>query len=624
MLKHFLDGGQARIKQTLQRGYAPPHFAHNLELILVEDSRSPTSMSMRSKLASTRERIARLRTLDPVTLIWWTTAFPMRQWSGGRNMSSRTFAALVRRAPDFAAEMEPLLGIIRDELKLLAEVHKTSRAVQDLLLAVSRDHASGSRSITPNTDVQSPKNQYVVLTGAQPQFPALLPHLLRQGVEASRKYQQEKDKGARLSTAIQAFIPTVPMEKDAYVMLSIGSNEVWGLLHELGILDQIVKEPKAGATEGELLDRIEIFRHQPYRSKSDRKWGPVLIVGGSGRLGYFIARELLQQPECDRVVSISRSSAVANACEGVEYRVADIRDGEAVAAIMAEVRPETIINSASPPHTDETVTSKTEFEEFFGEAQEKLLAAARRFGSRYLVFTSSSSVIQGYNHYDADETAPMWPENSRAYPYWVQRAKMENRLLAADSPELQSVALRLPLIVGERDYAFVPSMVKALEDGQTGVQIGSGYGKLTTVSADDAARAHVLALRGLMRPGNDVHGEAFYIIGKKPVISFQAMARVVWVEAGWKPSPPSITVPDWAAKTLVAACEMITWPLGITPPLTVHMLRIMCNTWTYNDTKARERLGYVPRDDTVDALRKGTREFLANRDEHRKSGPNHP
>lgn len=152
MLKQFLEGGQARIKQTLQRGYAPAHFTHNLELILVEDSRSSTSLSMRSKLASTRDRIARLRTLDPVTLIWWAVAFPMRQWSGGRKMSSCTFAALVWRAPDFATEMKPLLGAVMDDLKMLAEVHRKSRAIQDLLLAVAMDPAPGSRSITQKTD----------------------------------------------------------------------------------------------------------------------------------------------------------------------------------------------------------------------------------------------------------------------------------------------------------------------------------------------------------------------------------------------------------------------------------------------------------------------------------------
>ncbi|EHA45727.1 hypothetical protein MGG_10346 [Pyricularia oryzae 70-15] len=261
MLKQFLEGGQARIKQTLQRGYAPAHFTHNLELILVEDSRSSTSLSMRSKLASTRDRIARLRTLDPVTLIWWAVAFPMRQWSGGRKMSSCTFAALVWRAPDFATEMKPLLGAVMDDLKMLAEVHRKSRAVQDLLLAVAMDPAPGSRSITQKTDAQLLQNEYVALTGAQPQFPAVLPHVLRQGIEASQKYQQERDKGLPLSTAIKVFIPTVPMGKDAYLMLSIGSTEVWGLLHELGIIDQTVREPRAGDTNDELLDQIELFQH---------------------------------------------------------------------------------------------------------------------------------------------------------------------------------------------------------------------------------------------------------------------------------------------------------------------------------------------------------------------------
>jgi hypothetical protein len=34
---------------------------------------------------------------------------------------------------------------------------------------------------------------------------------------------------------------------------------------------------------------------------------------------------------------------------------------------------------------------------------------------------------------------------------------------------------------------------------------------IATVSADDAAIAHVVARRALLKLGSDVHGEAFYI-----------------------------------------------------------------------------------------------------------------
>jgi sterol-4alpha-carboxylate 3-dehydrogenase (decarboxylating) len=343
-------------------------------------------------------------------------------------------------------------------------------------------------------------------------------------------------------------------------------------------------------------------------NESHAKWGPILIVGGSGRLGYFIALQLLQQPECGRVVSVSRSNKIAHPCDGVEYRVADVRDSDALGNVMREVMPETIINSAAPAHVN-TVTPSSEFEQVFVKGQDTLMALAQQVGTKYIICTTSSSVIEGYNHVQADETVPLWPENSAAFPYWVQRARAEKRLLAVDSATFQTVSLRLPLIIGEREYAFVPAMLKTMKEGNTGVQIGSDHGLLATVSGNDAARAHILALRALMKPRNDVHGEAFYITGKT-ALSFWTMARIIWNEAGWEQEKAPFVMPEWVAKLMAVGSETIMRPFGIEPQLTMHMLRFMCNTWTYDGSKARDRLRYVPEDDTEDQLRKSVRWHL--------------
>ncbi|UKZ81613.1 hypothetical protein TrVFT333_009385 [Trichoderma virens FT-333] len=341
------------------------------------------------------------------------------------------------------------------------------------------------------------------------------------------------------------------------------------------------------------------------------KWGTILIVGGSGRLGYYIAQELLKQPECSRVVSISRSSKIAHHCDGVEYHTCDIREKEALEATLRQFMPETIINTAAPAHTSES-TPSSEFEQVFVYAQDSLMILAQKVGTKYMICTTSSSVIEGYNHIQANETAPLWPENSTAFPYWVQRARAERRLLALDSPGFQTVSLRLPLIIGEREYAFIPAMLKTMNEGNTGVQIGSDQGLLATVSGTDAARAHVLALRALTRTrDNDVHGEAFYITGKKD-LTFWKMARIIWQEAGWKQEKPPFVMPEWAAKLMAVTSQTIMAPFGVEPPLTLHTLRFMCNTWTYDGTKAKKRLGYIPEDDTEDELRKGVRWYLAN------------
>jgi len=342
--------------------------------------------------------------------------------------------------------------------------------------------------------------------------------------------------------------------------------------------------------------------------ESPAKWGPILIIGGSGRLGYFIAHQLLQQPECGRIVSVSRSNKIAHPCASVEYRVADIRERNSLGNVVREVMPETIINSAAPPHVD-NLTPSFEFEQVFVKGQDILMALAQQVGTKYMICTTSSSVIEGYNHIEADETVPLWPESSSAFPYWVQRARAEKRLLAVDSTTFQTVSLRLPLIIGEREYAFVPAMLKTMKEGNTGLQIGSDQGLLATVSGNDAARAHILALRALMKPRNDAHGEAFNITGKT-ALSFWTMARIIWNEAGWQQEKAPSIIPEWAAKVIAVGSETIMRPFGIEPQLTMHMLRFMCNTWTYDGSKARDRLGYIPEDDVEDQLRKSVRWHL--------------
>jgi len=276
--------------------------------------------------------------------------------------------------------------------------------------------------------------------------------------------------------------------------------------------------------------------------------------------------------------------------------------------VIREIQPQTIINVAAPAHTN-TLTSAIVYEEVFVEAQDNLIRLAKEVGTEYMICTTSSSVAAGYEHVQVDETATLWPEDSKAFAYWVQRARAERRLLAADSSTFQTVSLRLPLIIGERDYAFVPSLIDTLRTGNTSFQIGNDAGLLATVSAKDAARAHILALKEVMKPSNEVHGEAFYIIGPKP-LSFWTMARIVWSEAGWIQDKAPTIIPEWIARIVAATSEVLLRPFGREPHLSTHVIRFMCGTWTYNGRKACDVLGYKPQSDTEEELRRSVRWYL--------------
>jgi hypothetical protein len=57
-------------------------------------------------------------------------------------------------------------------------------------------------------------------------------------MEGSRKYQEEKNSSSLISTVLEIFLPTDPREDDAYVLVPIGTSEVWRILQELGIIEQ--------------------------------------------------------------------------------------------------------------------------------------------------------------------------------------------------------------------------------------------------------------------------------------------------------------------------------------------------------------------------------------------------
>ncbi|KAK4501874.1 hypothetical protein PRZ48_007683 [Zasmidium cellare] len=343
-------------------------------------------------------------------------------------------------------------------------------------------------------------------------------------------------------------------------------------------------------------------------------WGTILVIGGAGRLGYFVIQELLKQPECGRIVSINRKLHTENQHEGVEYRAVDVRTTETLHTLMHDIRPEAIINTAAPGHVDGSTPAK-DFHEVLVKAQADLIQLARINGTKVFIGTSSANVAGGWEHVNVNETAPYWPEGSGVFPYWIKKAQAERELLAADSPTLQTVSLRLPLIIGERDYAFVPNLLDSLEQGQTGVRIGNNTGKLATISADDAAAAHVLALRKLLEPENKIHGQIFYITNTR-VLPFWTMAQIVWTAAGWKKAKEPFVIPEALAMVMAWVSEWFVYLTSFgkrAAALNQRVVYFMCREWTYHGAKAEKVLGFVPKNDVEEQLRRSAEWELRKR-----------
>ena len=83
----------------------------------------------------------------------------------------------------------------------------------------------------------------------------------------------------------------------------------------------------------------------------ERKESPalahVLVIGGCGFLGSHIVRAFLEHSSRP-IVSVASRSPTHNLLEGANYYACDISNQPALESLMSTLKPEIVINTASP------------------------------------------------------------------------------------------------------------------------------------------------------------------------------------------------------------------------------------------------------------------------------------
>ena len=351
--------------------------------------------------------------------------------------------------------------------------------------------------------------------------------------------------------------------------------------------------------------------------------GPVLVTGGCGFLGYHIIKALLHDPDCGPIVSVNRNPTV-NLQDGVTYRAGNITDPNFVRALLQDLQPRTIVHVASPRPTDYLV-KLDEFRDTNVEGTKLLLECAAEVQSvNAFVYSSSVNVLAGSPHIHVDENGPMWEPNSKAIPYWRSKAEAERLVLRANSARFRTVSLRLCLIIGEREHAMIPAQLDAYDKKQTRVQLGDNKNLLDTVSAENAAAAHLLAAKALLDPQNaagKVDGEAFHITDGNP-LPFWDLARLIWRAAGDTTELKDVSIiPAWAAVAMATAAEWVfaIFTLGTKKPeMNTHVVDFCIHEYTYNIDKAKKVLRYNPVVRTEDVIKHAVDWELQKRATRRK------
>ncbi len=308
-----------------------------------------------------------------------------------------------------------------------------------------------------------------------------------------------------------------------------------------------------------------------------------LVTGGGGFLGGVIVRKLTERG--DAVRSFSRKTYPRLESLGVEHVQGDLQELDRLkeAADGCDV----VFHVAAKPGVWGA------YEDFHIPnvvGTENVIAACIEKQIPRLVYTSSPSVVfNGTDMEGVDESAP-YPDHFEAH-YPKTKAIAEQKVLAANSPQLATVSLRPHLIWGPEDNHLVPRIIERGKKGQLR-RIGTRECKVDCVYVDNAADAHLLAADSLS-PAAPHAGKAYFITNDEPIPLWEMVNRIL--EAAGIP-PVTKTISPKAAYAVGWMLENIykIFRVNSEPRMTRFLARELSTAHWFDVSAAKDDFGYTP------------------------------
>jgi len=303
------------------------------------------------------------------------------------------------------------------------------------------------------------------------------------------------------------------------------------------------------------------------------------VTGGSG----FVGRNLiaLLKARGDVVRALARTDAAIKTVQqlGAGSVHGDLDNAEALRNGMADC--DVVFHSAAK------VEDWGRYEDFYRVnvmGTENVLQAARASGVRKFVHVSTEAVLAGgLPIRNADETWPRAKNPLGLYP--LTKGLAEERVLAANSPELTTVIVRPRFIWGKEDTSLLPQIIQAVQKGQF-MWIGGGRYLTSTCHVRNVCEGSLLAAergRG---------GEIYFLTDGKPIEFRNFITALLKTQ---NINPGNRNVPLWLARNFARASETIWRGLHLNsrPPITRTAVCLIGEEVTVNDAKARRELGYA-------------------------------
>jgi GDP-4-dehydro-6-deoxy-D-mannose reductase len=216
----------------------------------------------------------------------------------------------------------------------------------------------------------------------------------------------------------------------------------------------------------------------------------ILITGASGFAGGWLARACIGAG--DEVVGVSRSGTVA--VDGVSGAALDLRDGEGVRSLVADLRPEVVFHLAGLSHVGRSWESPFETLDANVAGAVSVLEAVRGAApSARVVWAGSCQVYGAPDVQPISEDAPLAPDN----PYGV--SKVTGDLLAGVYAQAYGLAIYRARPFNHAGPGQLPMFIVSSLARQAAEARVSGASALRIVTGNPDTRRDFTDVRDVVR-----------------------------------------------------------------------------------------------------------------------------
>ena len=326
----------------------------------------------------------------------------------------------------------------------------------------------------------------------------------------------------------------------------------------------------------------------------------VFLTGGGGFLGRSIAKALVERGY--KVLSFSRKKYPFLDELGVESYQGDISCLDQI--IEAAAGCDCIIHTAAlagiwgkPKDYMDT--------NYHGTLN--VLKAAKHLKIKRLIYTSSPSVaFEGRDINGLGDWAPYAKKFFCSYSYSKKLA--EEAVLAANSKDLQTLALRPHLIWGPNDPHFLPRLLQRSREGKL-FRVGHLRNLVDVIYVENAAIAHLDALKA-MGVNPNLGGKAYFLGQEKPVKLWTFIDQLL-VAGGEKPLKTK-SIPFPLAFGVGFFFEFLYKAMGTfhrDPPMTRFLALQLSKSHYFSHDGAKRDFSYKVNISTDEGLRRLKRSY---------------